>query len=593
MGALGGLLNGMVAGRQLRMQMQREALQNQLTQKELARQSQNDSMKMLNDRLSLEMMGARPVNNGMVDEMLSTQTPEQSSAPSSPAPSSSSVMGDMLGTTPGTGGPAIADKAPVAQGGMPVPTALGAPPAPAMPDVANVAPTATGGIKRKANKAQTVTIPWANGENLQYELPTAQEQLQRQAQLAQAAQLREKMGLAQANQYVLQAFGKPAGPDIVKAFPGMSGALLMPDEQKEWAQKAAEMHQKALVKLGPAENLLDTSGYATNGQQGSGLRLVASGGPPLPTGDFEKVWLPKVAATLKNADGTPKTVAQMTTEEVAKAAGQWKEANADPETRAANIAAKNAALATAALSNTLKQIQIGQAPTKDDAAMLADDIRNHRLAPDQFTAIRGRGNGGLGLMIEREMHKTDPEFDWERAASEYQFAKSPQFQNTVRYMDSVQESIPLLVKRATQLSNGNVRSLNSLINAGKNQFNDIDLKRFETDRTLVADEIAKILQGGGGSGGTSDMKLRQAGEILKSSDSPQAIAAALTDVQDLIGYRRSALTKGTYLERTDAGLNSQTPGTGGSGHVIELNGKHYQYNGTGDTADLKNYTEVK
>lgn len=30
-----------------------------------------------------------------------------------------------------------------------------------------------------------------------------------------------------------------------------------------------------------------------------------------------------------------------------------------------------------------------------------------------------------------------------------------------------------------------------------------------------------------------------------------------------------------------------------SGHVIELNGKRYQYNGSGDTADIKNYTEVR
>ena len=35
------------------------------------------------------------------------------------------------------------------------------------------------------------------------------------------------------------------------------------------------------------------------------------------------------------------------------------------------------------------------------------------------------------------------------------------------------------------------------------------------------------------------------------------------------------------------------PVTTGTGHVIAVGDKHYQYNGTGDTADLKNYTEVK
>jgi len=37
----------------------------------------------------------------------------------------------------------------------------------------------------------------------------------------------------------------------------------------------------------------------------------------------------------------------------------------------------------------------------------------------------------------------------------------------------------------------------------------------------------------------------------------------------------------------------QGGGQGGGAHIIRLNGKRYQYNGSGDTADLKNYTEIK
>lgn len=43
-------------------------------------------------------------------------------------------------------------------------------------------------------------------------------------------------------------------------------------------------------------------------------------------------------------------------------------------------------------------------------------------------------------------------------------------------------------------------------------------------------------------------------------------------------------------------LSSLAPtnrGKASGGHVISLNGKKYQYNGSGDTADLKNYTELK
>lgn len=40
-------------------------------------------------------------------------------------------------------------------------------------------------------------------------------------------------------------------------------------------------------------------------------------------------------------------------------------------------------------------------------------------------------------------------------------------------------------------------------------------------------------------------------------------------------------------------VQTPSPPPGGGQHVIELNGKQYRYNGSGDTADLKNYTEVK
>ncbi len=60
---------------------------------------------------------------------------------------------------------------------------------------------------------------------------------------------------------------------------------------------------------------------------------------------------------------------------------------------------------------------------------------------------------------------------------------------------------------------------------GENQFNNIDLKKFQTDKVLVGDEIAKILQGGGTGSGTSDAKLKQAADLVKESDSPAAIRA--------------------------------------------------------------------
>lgn len=244
---------------------------------------------------------------------------------------------------------------------------------------------------------------------------------------------------------------------------------------------------------------------------------------------------------LQYAKSLGKTPAQLTPAEGLQSFQKFAEVKQDPVMRANAIAQSN-------IAQVLKKAQVDQMPTVEDAKMLADDIRNHRLAPDQLSAIRGRGNGSLGLMIERELKKQDPTFDWEKASSEYTLAKSPAFQQTVRYMDYVGSSLGNVIRAADQLGNGKVRSINAVKNWGANQLNGVDIAKFNTDRLEVSDAIAKILQGGGTGGGTSDMKLKQAQDLIKDTDSPQVVRTVAGEIQSLIGNRRSALTKGTYLE---------------------------------------------
>lgn len=220
---------------------------------------------------------------------------------------------------------------------------------------------------------------------------------------------------------------------------------------------------------------------------------------------------------------------------------------------------------------TRKATQAQNAITPEDARQDAEDLFNKRIAPEQFIAMnssRGEQGRAYRKMVQRELRKLDPNFDWQEASASYALVKSPGFQNTIRYMGSVQESLPRLVENAQKLANGNVRSINSLMNAGKDQFNNIPLKRFQTDRLLLADEVAKILQGGGTGSGTSDAKLQQAGSILKDSDDPAALAAAADEINTLIGYRKKALVRGTYYEKPEPG-----PGSGTTGAATMVNMK--------------------
>lgn len=198
--------------------------------------------------------------------------------------------------------------------------------------------------------------------------------------------------------------------------------------------------------------------------------------------------------------------------------------------------------------------QLSQQPTDDDAKSAAQLVINHQMAPSQAVSTYGGfGQAGQAFkrMMVREISKQQPDFNFEQAESEYQLVKSPQFQQNIRYMSSVQESMPRLMASADKLANGNVRTINQALNAGRNAVNDVDLKKFQADVLGVSDEIAKILQGGGTGNGTSDAKLKQAQTILSTSDSPAAIKAALQEMNSLIGFRKKALTRGTYMAEPD------------------------------------------
>lgn len=211
---------------------------------------------------------------------------------------------------------------------------------------------------------------------------------------------------------------------------------------------------------------------------------------------------------------------------------------------------------TASASPTTKPLS----PEAADAA----DIFNHRMSPSQAMAqIGGRGMQKTARLdrMKAELRKLDPNFNWEDAESSYALVKSPAFQQTIRYMDYAGSTLDNLVKNAQALDNTDVRSINALLNAGKDQVNNVNLKKFQTDKIESADAVAKILQGGGSGSGTSDMKLKQAESIFRDSDSPKAIAAAATEIKGLLGNRRQTLTRGTYMENQAPPPGAASTGT--------------------------------
>jgi hypothetical protein len=298
--------------------------------------------------------------------------------------------------------------------------------------------------------------------------------------------------------------------------------------------------------------------YTVNGQRFSGTTnqplgpAVPKQAEPPKVGSEEDFVATYAKEKFHTDDPRSLTVAQKS-----EALGAFKAANADQEVRAAALAQKN-------IAEALARIKEGQQPTAEDAKTVAEDLVSHRQSPSQVKLMFGtRGVEGQAFMLKvnTEARKLDPTFNYEEAESNYQLVKSPAFQNTVRYMDSALESIPRLEQNAKNLGNGSFRTLNQLANAAKDQFNSTDLKRFKTDALLVGDEVAKILSGGGTGSATSDAKLKQATDIIGVSDSVPAIAAAMQEVQALMGNRRRALTRGTYMEGSGTTPAPTTPST--------------------------------
>lgn len=321
-------------------------------------------------------------------------------------------------------------------------------------------------------------------------------------------------------------------------------------------QKGQVVPKDAIV-INPITNQQTASNVVPEKPTEASLALEASGGDaagamdllkPKPKLSIEEEWLARDRrlAVAKNG-GQPLTDTQLKAVDTTSMQ-QYAESKADPAVREAALAQKNVAL-------LLAQSQLNQVPTKEQAASVAEDLVNHRISPDQLTSLfstRGREGLAFKLNVTSEAKKLDPAFNFEEAQSNYNLSKSTGFQNTVRYIDSALESIPRLEHNAQSLGNGSFRTLNQIANAAKNQFNSTDLKRFKTDALLVGDEVAKILSGGGTGSATSDAKLKQATDIIGQTDSVPAIAAAMEEVQALMGNRRRALTRGTYMEGTGA-----------------------------------------
>lgn len=210
-------------------------------------------------------------------------------------------------------------------------------------------------------------------------------------------------------------------------------------------------------------------------------------------------------------------------------------------------------------------------PTAEDAPILPDDVAGaatailaQRMAPSQLSLVGGMGNRGVKFKqaVVAEVNKRDPNFNWQSAEAGYQYGKSPGTQTTVRYLDNVAKTIPMLRAANQTFKRSNVRFINNVVKSGKSQFGNVDVADFDFKSTLLADEIAKVLQGGGTGSGTSDAKLRQAQSLLGGDMTPDQFETVLDAAEEMLKVRRQSLTSGTFMDRPETPTPKAPPKIG-------------------------------
>jgi hypothetical protein len=159
-----------------------------------------------------------------------------------------------------------------------------------------------------------------------------------------------------------------------------------------------------------------------------------------------------------------------------------------------------------------------------------------------------------------------------------------------------------LAEAADALKNGNMTVFNKFANDWAAATGNPAPNNFDTIRNAVAGELAKTYKGTG----ASDEEIGLLTGTVNSSQSPDQLAGSIDYDLRLMGGKMTAL-RGQY----ESGLSKDgKPGTpnfpaqpgatpgGAPKHKIRIGNaktgyKYYTYNGTGDTSNMANYTEVK
>ena len=295
-------------------------------------------------------------------------------------------------------------------------------------------------------------------------------------------------------------------------------------------------------KLGNEIELAKTAGVDPATIKSAQAQLKAVSAAPSMTGKD----LFQLSTGLENSILSATATKRQQVDEAQKLANlQESQQKADPVFQAKAAAMKTGAEQAAKLPYELKLKSAEADIAAGDPSMLAHDLVAGALAPSQ---IPKRSQVYQRAIIAAQ--KLDPTFNPGKSDLDFKFASNVGTQNTLKYLTSLTGAngkggnlgdllaMSDRIPRATNFPGLNDKAAWAKLEAGN-----VDMAQYHTIITEVSDQVAKILQGGGG-GATSDAKMKQAGELFRMGFTKDQMHGVATSLSSMLQNRKLGLAGG-------------------------------------------------
>jgi hypothetical protein len=213
----------------------------------------------------------------------------------------------------------------------------------------------------------------------------------------------------------------------------------------------------------------------------------------------------------------------------------------------------------------LQQMQSGQTGI---------DIVEGRMDPSQISPRSPQYPFVLAAANQYSQQQYGQPFDFAKAAGDYKFANNPNTRNTLNYLNSLtgpdgrSGNLGEVIRQSDAIGRTELPALNNVAAWSRLQAGSPAIASYKAAVTEVADQVAKIMQGGGSGNGTSDAKMKQAIDLFNTGFTKDQIKGVASTLQTLLQNRKTEMIgsnrylKKEYAHQAMPGVSNVT-GAGG------------------------------